>query len=160
MNLIFEKRKFQISDKIYKMQNIELQLRKKLHEFELKSLKCKEKTLKFKIEVLQPAVKEIDSYENQIKGFNMEMFFIGIALFHSIQIFRSKILLNEMGRKSLIHMFNSFLTGATLGYITGYSYSSSYVLLKTYRRVQKNIHKIDTGYDFYYVSRHEEIFDD
>ena len=156
----FDNIKYQYSPIKYKILAQELNLKKALHKFEMSPLKNKAEILKFQKNVILPHLKSIKDLQNNIKGFNLEAFFISIAIFHTAYIYKKNILLNEMGIKALRHMFICLTIGSMSGIIFGNYYGKSYGLYRGYNKTLKNVKKINDDFEYYYIGHHEEEFDE
>lgn len=156
----FENFKYEYSQEKFKMNQILLNLRKQLHVFEFTPLKNKNKVVNFQKDVIFKSLISIKNTKNEIKGFNLEAFTIGVVIPHTIIIFKNKVLLNEMGKKAIPHIFMCLGVGVALGILLGNTMAKSFGLYREYNKTLKCIEKINKDYEYYYLSRHEEVFDE
>lgn len=138
----------------------ELKLRKQLYQFEISPLKTKQSIEDFKREILFPARIQLLTTRDQIKGFSTEAYLIGAAIYHTSIIYSRKQLLYEMGKHAEIHIRNCLVIGLLSGFIIGYSFSYSISVYLAYRKSLKNVENLIKDYDYFYVNRHEQEFDE
>lgn len=140
---------------------METKLRKQLHHFEFSPLKSRDKIFKFQTSVLLPSLKEMKDYEKKIKGFNTQAFFIGIILFHTGTIYWKQIMLNEMGKeRALRHMSIALAIGFSSGIFFGFTLAKSFGLYRDYKLALKRLENLNANFEYYYVSRNEEEFEE
>jgi len=142
-----------------KIELIESKLRKELFHFEITPLKTKESIINFKKEKLFPTQLELISIRNQIKGFNWEGCLLGIAIYHTCVIFYKKQLLNEMGKTASKHLNRCAVFGVLTG-LLGYSTSYSLSVFTCYNQTLKNVENLIKDYDYFYVTKHEQEFEE
>jgi hypothetical protein len=152
--------KYEINPLKYEIESIELSLRKKLHFFEFSPLKSKNRVNDFKNNIIKSHLQSISLLEKQIKGFSYDFFLISFVFCHTFLIFKKKILLNEMGKNVIFHLSTCCLVGLIGGTLFGYNYAKSISLYKTYSKALERINKLNKDFDYYYMTRHEEIFEE
>jgi hypothetical protein len=155
----FYKFKYDYSPIRIQIEISEKKLRKQLHEFEFSSLKSRQKVENFKNNILTPKYEELIGIRKLIKGFNSEAFFFGIILFHSTKIFYTKILFYEM-KHAFRHILFAISFGGFMGFFVGYTMASSFGLYLSYSRARKNVKKLINDFDYFYVTKHEQEFDE
>lgn len=156
----FDFKKYEIAPTKYKIDSIILNLRKKLHEFEFTPLKSRKKIAIFQKKVILQTLEDLEAIESEIKGFNMQACCLGIALYHYSYISFKKILLYEMGKKAFSHLGICLSIGLLSGVIFGNYFGKSYSMYKSYKNARNQIIKINKEFEFYYVGRNEEEFDE
>jgi hypothetical protein len=156
----FDSKKYEIAPAKFKIDSIILNLRKKVHEFEFSPLKNKKKVGAFQKNVIMQSFEDLKAIEKEIKGFNLQACFLAIALYHQSYIYLKKVLLNEMRKKALPHMGICLTIGVINGMIFGHYFGKSYSLYKSYKDAHKQVNKINKDFEFYYVARNEEEFDE
>ena len=103
---------------------------------------------------------ELDLYRDKIKGFNTQAFFVAIAIYHTSVIFYKKVLLYEMGKGAVLHLGLCGVIGIAMGYIIGNNFAKSYELYKTFRKKKRNFKKLNEDFEYFYVGKHEQEFDE
>jgi hypothetical protein len=156
----FESFKYEISPLKYRIESLESSLRKQVHYFEFSALKSKSRIDDFKTNVIIPHIKSISSLEKQIKGFSFDFFIICFALCHTCLIFKKKVLLNEMGNNLPIHLATCSFFGLIGGSWFGFNYAKSISLYKSHSNGLKKMNKLNKDFDYYYTTRHEEVFEE
>ncbi len=138
----------------------ELKLRKQLYQFEIRTLKTKKEILDFKRDILLPSHFKLLSMKDQIKGFSTEGYLLGAAIYHTSLIYYKKQLLSEMGKYAERHIRNCFLVGVISGYLVGYSLSYSFSVYLSHRKAFNNVKNLIKDYDYFYVTKHEQEFEE
>jgi hypothetical protein len=134
MSYLQENFKYQYNSTLFRLEKIEKDLRKNLHSFSLRN-STKEQVSS----LLNNSEKELETMESQIKGINWYAFVLGFAAYHTIYIFRSKILLNEMGSRAWTHLAICTSLGMASGSLVGYSFASNLRLYSKRNQIKGEI---------------------
>ncbi len=156
----FSKYQYEICPLKFQIEILEIKMRKEIHKFEIKPLKNRREIFYFRKQVINRYSNELDLYRDKIKGFNFEAFIIGFAFYHTSVIFYKRVLLYEMGRGAVLHMGLGAAIGIGMGYLIGYNYAKSYQLYKIFRNKKRNFKKLNEDFEYFYVGKHEQEFDE
>lgn len=128
--------KYQYSPLLFKIEKLEQNTRRQLHNISVRnSLSNKEQVSS----ILKSSEAELKNLEQQVKGINWTAFLFGFAAFHTFQIFRTKVLLNEMGAKVVPHLAICSVVGLTFGALVGNTFGSNYKVYRKFNCVRKQI---------------------
>jgi len=156
----FFNNKFGFDSNKSKIELLELNLRKQLHQFEFKPLKTKESIEDFKNEILLPTYVKLLEMRNDIKGFSSDGCLLGVVIYNTSVIYYKKVLLNEMGKNAKKHINNCALFGIICGFLIGYTTSYSFSVYLSFRKAKKNLENLVKDYDYFYVMNHGQEFDE
>lgn len=156
----FKSFKYEYSPHLYQLEQLEHNIRLRVFIFEISSLKSKDKVSTIYNKFLLPKKQEIIKFKNEIKGFNFTAYFIGIFLFHTFRIYKTKILLNEMKKNALTHIIICNIVGIISGCLVGYTYSYSFKLYREYKKTLKRVDNLINNYVDFYIDKKEEVIDE
>jgi hypothetical protein len=134
MSYLQENFKYQYNTNLYRLEKIERDLRKNLHSFSLRNRSKEEVS-----SLLKNSEKELQTVQSKLKGINWYAFVFGFAAYHTAYIFRSKILLNEMGSRVWTHLAICTAFGIASGSLVGYSFASNFRLYSKHNQIKSEI---------------------
>ncbi len=138
MSYLQENIKYQYNPIVFRLEKLENNTRKQLHSISVRnSSTAKEQVTS----ILKHSEAELKNLEGHIKGINWTVFLFGFAAYHTQHIFRTKVLLNEMGRKAVPHLAICSAIGLATGALVGYSISSNFKLYRKFNCVKKEFSK-------------------
>jgi hypothetical protein len=148
------------NQKKYELEQFQSNLKKQIFIFESQPFKTKEKILNCQSLIKQSLV-ELDDYRNKIRGFNYYGFIMGVCIFHTLFIFKTKRLLYEMNviefkRHIILTFFSGIISGSVSGYIT----ASDFRLYSEFRKTRKCVDDLYKNFEYYYILNKEQVFDD
>ncbi len=138
MSYLLEHIKYQYNPTLFKLEKLENDLRKGLHALSVRSSTTSKEQAS---SLLKNSEKELNVLKDQIKGINWYAFIFGFAAYHTAYIFRTKILMNEMGNKVFAHLAICTAFGLLTGSFVGYSFASNYRLYKKHNQIRRELAK-------------------
>ena len=139
MSYLVESVKYQYNPLIFKLEKLETDVRKKIHNISIRDTATTKEQLST---VLKKSETELASLRQQSKGINWGFFLLGFAAYHTQHIYRKKVLLNEMGPKAVPHLAFCAVFGLAVGALVGYSTASN---LKAYRKYNSIKRQLETA---------------
>ncbi len=118
-----------------KLEAIERNLRRNVYLNEITGLTSVQKNANRK-DIVAKANSQLN--DENIKGFNLWAFLIGLAGFHTGRIFQTKVLYYEMGKAWLPHTIICVGIGAGFGILVGQLFSYDMGVYARWRRAKKS----------------------
>ena len=151
---------YNFNQKRYELEQLYSILKNQIYLFESQPFKTKQKILKCHL-LIKQSLNDLDDYRKKIRGFNYYGFLLGMILFHTIYIFKTKKLLNDMNIPEFKrHCTLTLLTGILFGSLSGYVTASDFRLYLEYSKTRRLINDLNKDFEYYYILNKEQVFDD
>lgn len=141
---------------LYDLQYFEERVKKTIQNFECSPLKSKSRMFDFYEKEIPKFEEELKVKRESLRGFNSWCFFFGLASFHLFTLFRKKVLLYEMEKDALLHMFKCVLFGIGSGYTFGYWISANFKVYFKYRAINKELKYFKEKFRENYIDQYKQ----
>jgi hypothetical protein len=128
------------SSKRSTIDSIDTNLRKSLYINEITGLTPEQKQVQKQLSV-QLASTQLNN--QNIRGFNMWAFLLGVAGFHTGRIFQTKVLFHEMGKGAVNHAAIAVGAGVLSGVLIGTLFSYDMGLYTKWRKARRTVDRYE-----------------